>query len=342
MSIAKAITTRVPGKARLRSARESGYELAARASRALRARRDGATPAIRSPGDDRGGNEVESYWGRHTVNTLRLWTPRASAKQLEWRFEKYPLFREFSGLWGDHGGQVVLDYGCGPGNDVVGLALHSGARRIIGVDVSRKALEMAADRIALHGVDPARTELVLSDEQKAEVPLADASVDYFQSQGVLHHTSAPELLLAELRRVLVPGGRGTIMVYNRDSIWFHLYSGYELRFGDEAFAGLEPEEAFKRSTDGVDCPISRCYRGPGFAALCESAGFEVEYLGGYLSDLELDTLRRSWARAIIDDQLESEHRDFLRSLTFDPSGYPMYDGMHAGIGGTYRVRRPED
>ena len=55
-------------------------------------------------------------------------------------------------MWGEHDGEVILDYGCGPGNDLVGYALYTGARRIVGVDVSPRALELARDRLALHGI----------------------------------------------------------------------------------------------------------------------------------------------------------------------------------------------
>src|SRR4051794_22721099 len=88
---------------------------------ALVRRRKSRAPKIQSP---TGGEitRVESYWGRHTVDTSKLWTRRASERQLEWRFAQYPLFREFSGLWGNHDGEVILDYGCGPGNDLTGFA----------------------------------------------------------------------------------------------------------------------------------------------------------------------------------------------------------------------------
>ena len=76
---------------------------------------------------------VDQYWGGHTVRAKRFRSRRASERNLEWRFEQYPLFREFSALWGSHDGEVLLDYGCGPGNDLTGYALHTGARRIIGV-----------------------------------------------------------------------------------------------------------------------------------------------------------------------------------------------------------------
>jgi hypothetical protein len=97
------------------------------------------------------------------------------------------------------------------------------------------------------------------------------------------------------------------------------------------------EEAFARNTDGPDCPISRCYRGEEFLALCERAGLTGEFVGGYLSRVELQSLRRSWTRAIVDERLGAEHRAFLRELTYDLSGYPLHGGRHAGIGGTYRL-----
>ena len=107
-----------------------------------------------------GGTAVDRYWTRHTVRAKRFRSPRASERYLEWRFHEYPLFREFSGLWGERDGQVVLDYGCGPGNDLAGFASHTAASRIIGIDVSEVALDLAAERLALHAVDAGRIELI--------------------------------------------------------------------------------------------------------------------------------------------------------------------------------------
>jgi ubiquinone/menaquinone biosynthesis C-methylase UbiE len=269
-----------------------------------------------------------------------MWTERGSVRQLEQRFRQYPLFREFSGLWGDHAGETILDYGCGPGNDLVGFALYSNAERIIGLDVSEKALQLASERLALHGFGPERVELIHAHDAEGGIPLGSESVDFAQSQGVIHHMSNPDAALEEIHRVLKPGGEARIMVYNRDSVWRHLYVAHDLALYDANFAGLEIDEAFKRSTDGLDCPISRNYSGPDFVAMCERAGFEAEFLGGYLSSVEVTALDLSKDKAIAEPRLADEHRDFLRALTFDSEGHPMHRGKHAGIGGSYRLRRP--
>jgi len=283
---------------------------------------------------------VDSYWSSHTVRALHFRTRRGSERELERRFTEYPLFREFAGLWGEHDGEVVLDYGCGPGNDLTGLALYSGARRLIGMDISARALSLARRRLALHGIAHDRVELIQAADSDPSLPLSSDSFDYVQSLGVIHHASDPAAVLRELHRVLRPGGAGCVMVYNQASVWFHLYTAYERMIRERAFPGLDVHEAFARNTDGERCPISRSYRSEEFAALCEEAAFDVEFVGGYLSRQELRSLKRSWAAAIADERLAREHRDFLRRLSFDPQNLPMHDGYHAGIGGVYRLRKP--
>ena len=297
-----------------------------------------------APGPDRsarpGASLVERYWTRHTVRAKRFRTTRGSARYLEWRFEEYPLFRELSGLYGDHDGQVVLDYGCGPGNDLTGFAIHTSARRLIGMDVSPSALGLARRRLALHGVGEERVSLMHVDDNTPRLPLPDDSVDHVNCQGVLHHTADPGVILAELARVTRPGGTAGVMVYNRDSVWFHLYVAYERQLVQSSFPGVTDDEAFARSTDGPDCPISRSYSAADFLSLCHGAGFEADYVGGYLSRHELRCLDRSFAAAIADTRLDQSHREFLRELTMDHGGRPMLRGYHAGIGGTYHLRLP--
>src|SRR6267143_6200541 len=105
-------------------------------------------------------NDVDRYWGEFTVFAKPFRSTEESLANLEWRFGQYPLFREFMRLYGNHEDEVVLDYGCGPGNDVIGFLVHTRARKVIGIDVSSKALSLAARRIALHDIDPLRVDLI--------------------------------------------------------------------------------------------------------------------------------------------------------------------------------------
>ena len=288
-----------------------------------------------------GRRKVDRYWSRHLVRQEPFSSAQESLDYLEWRFDQYPLFREFSGLWGDHDGQVVLDYGCGPGNDVVGFLVHTGADRVIGVDVSATALAAARERIALHEVPENRFELVRVSDSDPHIPLADGSVDYINCQGVLQHTSDPGSILKELHRVLKPGGEARVMVYNRDSVWLHLYTAYMVQILEGSYSELPAEQAFEKTTDGPDCPIARCWRGDDFVALCREAGFEARFLGGYLSRHELEQLGEHREQAIGDERLAAEHREFLRELEPDENGVPTWRGSHAGVGGSYVLEKPQ-
>lgn len=286
----------------------------------------------------RRSRQIEKYWTNHTVRADSFATAEESEAYLEWRFSQYPFFRELSGLWGDHRGETVLDYGCGPGNDVVGLLLYSGAAKVIGLDVSPTSIRLAAERVALHHVVETRVQLVEIAEGDRRLPLEDGSVDHVNCQGVLHHVSDPGRVLRELRRVLRPAGRAVVMVYNRDSIWFHVYTAYKRMILEGAFAGKSIDAAFQANTDGPACPMSRAYRPAEFATLCERAGFDASYRGGYFHRKEPGWLDKHRTGALASAELAEEHKRFIREVTWDPEGLPLVGGKHCGIGGVHHLR----
>ncbi|MFL5926216.1 MAG: class I SAM-dependent methyltransferase [Gaiellaceae bacterium] len=281
---------------------------------------------------------VDRYWADWTVNSTPFGSAAESEEYLEWRFLAYPGFRELTGFWGDHTGETIVDYGCGPGNDVVGFLLYTGAAKVIGFDVSPKALGLAEQRIALHEVDPTRFRLEkVDDSPPVSLPLPSGSVDFVNCQGVLHHVSDPEGILAELRRVANPSARGVVMVYNRNSIYFHLYVAYMRMIDQGLFPGATVEEAFTASTDGPDCPIARAYRPPEFVELCGRAGFAATFAGAYFAEPELAWLREHLDDALASPALGAEHQAFLAALETDADGLPTFDGVRAGIGGVYHL-----
>ena len=111
------------------------------------------------------------------------------------------------------------------------------------------------------------------------------------------------------------------MVYNRDSLWWHLYVPYVMQIRQKI---LDPEmplsEAFRMSTDGFECPISLAYTPHTFAEVAKSAGFQTEFVGTSISLTELDAWRRYGQKAKTDRRLAPVHRDFLHRILEDPSG----------------------
>src|SRR5262249_52432991 len=151
------------------------------------------------------------------------------------------------------------------------------------------------------------------DARRTELPLPSGSVDYVHSSGVLHHLPDTLAALRELRRVLHQNGTARFMVYNRDSVFVHLYVAYQRCILDGAFPGLNLDEAFTRSTDGPNCPISRPYSPAEFVALCEEAGFEARFAGAAVSMLEAKLMSTRFD-AVVDRRLPESSRRFLLEL----------------------------
>lgn len=274
-----------------------------------------------------------AYWTGFNV-TLHHRFPGAeeSLAYFHWRNDQYPGYIERMPVAGQDG-KVVLDYGCGPGHDVVGFGVYSRPKKLIAVDVSPVSLAEAKARTALHGLD---VQFLQIDEATNVIPVEDGSVDYVHSSGVVHHTPDPVKVLKELKRVLAPGGRMRIMVYNYDSLWLHLYVAYVLRIKQNAYPGLDLRQVFTKTTDGENCPIANVYAPQEFVALAGEAGLACRYLGAGISLFELKLFPER-LDAMMDRRLGAEHRDFLKGLELDSHGYPLHLGAYAGVDGCYEL-----
>ena len=65
------------------------------------------------------------------------------------------------------------------------------------------------------------------------LPFKNNSFEYILSYGVLHHSEDTQKAFNELHRVLKPGGKFLVMVYNKDSInyWWHIIFGWGILKG---------------------------------------------------------------------------------------------------------------
>lgn len=98
---------------------------------------------------------------------------------------------------------IVADLGCGTGNGAELLSPF--VREVIAVDQSTPMLDAARKRLA------GLKNVQFVDGPLEALPLADASVDAAMCLLVLHHVAEPAGALAEMKRVIRPGGSALIV-----------------------------------------------------------------------------------------------------------------------------------
>ncbi|MDP1735504.1 MAG: class I SAM-dependent methyltransferase [Sulfuritalea sp.] len=156
---------------------------------------------------------------------------------------------------------IAVDLAGGTGD--VARLLIDGGRRVVVCDPSLPM--MMAGR--LHG----DVGLAWLAGEAEKLPLADASVDLLTVAFGLRNATHLETALAEIRRVLKPGGRFVCLEFSRPAAWlapfYDLYSFLVIpRLG--ALIAREPQayqylvESIRRFPDQLD-----------FAALVQQAGF---------------------------------------------------------------------
>jgi arsenite methyltransferase len=101
-------------------------------------------------------------------------------------------------------GEVVVDIGCGAGVDSILAARKVGpSGRVIGVDMTQEMVEKATDNAVAAGVANAEFHQAEADR----LPVGDGTADVVISNGVFNLCLDKPKVLAEVYRVLRPGGR---------------------------------------------------------------------------------------------------------------------------------------
>jgi SAM-dependent methyltransferase len=122
----------------------------------------------------------------------------------------FPLEYAYA-LLGDVRGRVVVDFGCGSGENTLLLA-RRGAM-VIAIDISEALIDLARQRLAVNGL-AGRAQFVVGSAH--DLPLQAASVDVVLGIAILHHLDV-DAASREVHRVLKPGGRAIFKEPVRDS-----------------------------------------------------------------------------------------------------------------------------
>lgn len=203
-------------------------------------------------------SEIRRFWEAHPV----------AESAIHSRSNGYDYFRTFDNLresedvepyafsnrvhgYEESRGKRVLDYGCGNGY-VLAQYARQGAE-VCGVDLTRKAVDLSTRRFELMGF---QGSFLQTDGRT--LPFDDNTFDVACSMGVLHHIPDPRPVLEDLHRVLKPGGRIIVMVYNRRSFRYHVTFRWRSHFGPAGLRGRTVQDLV-RINDGSDNPYGVVY-----------------------------------------------------------------------------------
>lgn len=166
---------------------------------------------------------------------------------------RMPMRSIYRRLAGDIAGTAprdgaVLDVGTGPGVLLVELARRRPDLRLTGVDLSPDMVA-AAERNAR----PFGDRITVRVADVADLPFPDGSFDLVVSSLSLHHWDQPEAAVAQLARVLRPGGQ--LCIYDFPFAPFDTMSTTARTTGP--FAGQAPRQTIVRIGPW---PFPRCVK----------------------------------------------------------------------------------
>lgn len=160
---------------------------------------------------------VRDFWEQEPCGTAPAIVGDRQAHSREWfeqveqyRYDVEPFIHAVA-QFTRHRGKRMLEVGVGAGTDHLqwaraGCDCH-------GVDLTDAAIDTTRERLALYGL---QSQLQRVDAET--LPFADGFFDLVYSWGVIHHSERPDRIVAEIARVLKPGGIFIGMVYGRRSV----------------------------------------------------------------------------------------------------------------------------
>jgi demethylmenaquinone methyltransferase/2-methoxy-6-polyprenyl-1,4-benzoquinol methylase len=174
---------------------------------------------------------------------------------------------------------VVVDLCCGTGDMTLALLKHrpkqAGEAPILAIDFSHNMLSRGAQKFAPHNIIPIEADAL-------HLPLADNSVDLVTSAFGFRNLSNYEEGLAELHRVLRPGGQIAILDCNQpEGLTGALYSLYFKKVLPKIGGLISGSAQGASAYSYLPASVERFPRPPRMKQLITAAGFTNARWTGY-------------------------------------------------------------
>ena len=177
-------------------------------------------------------------------------------------------------LAGSMRGRVVLDLGCGRHALWTRAYVARGAR-VLAVELDPVRCREAVDRLARTppAGDGRLLGLVRGDGER--LPVRDGRVHFVHCAQVLEHVRSPGAFLAELRRVLAPGGHVYVTAINRLALRDPHFGVIGVNYLPRRLADRVLDVLGATNPEGQPLSAMHYFSRPGFRRLCAANGLET-------------------------------------------------------------------
>ncbi len=177
--------------------------------------------------DDPKVSEIKDFWNDNPVGSNFV-----AYQQDKSFYEKYDTFRysteghileELDKI--DFKDKKVLEIGLGQGADSMQIIERGAIYH--GIDLTEESVRRVKERFSLY--NKAYKEVQVANAEA--IPYEDNFFDIVYSHGVIHHSHKIENIVAEIHRVLKPGGKAIIMLYHKNSFNYYVSIAFFRRVG---------------------------------------------------------------------------------------------------------------
>jgi len=247
--------------------------------------------------DDSFKKEAQKQWdndpcGSHYVKEEEHYSLQWYLEAEQYRYGVYAPWMAEVMEFNQHSGERVLELGGGMGTDLVQFARHGAI--VTDFDLSQGHLAAAKENFRQRGL---QASFEYGDAES--LPFEEGSFDLVYTNGVIHHIPNTATVVAEIFRILKPGGKVIAMVYAENSLhfWRRLVYDEGVKKDNLLFASMGEimSREVEISVHGNATPLVKVYTKQNLRSMFKKKGFvDIQILQRQLIKEEL----HSWMRWI--------------------------------------------